>query len=101
MSLDGSLALLSRRENSAAQHHRSAALKANGSDALLWGSLSVAAASFASATEPALQKRQKPIATIGFPRFYQLRFQSGQATGRAPLREKSSVSIGKALAPVG
>jgi len=49
MSLDGSLALLSRRENSAAQHHRSAALKANGSEALLWGSLSVAAASFASA----------------------------------------------------
>ena len=29
-------------------HYRSAALKANGSDALLWGSLSVAAASFAS-----------------------------------------------------
>ena len=49
MSLDGSLALLSRRENSAAQHHRSAALRAIGSEALLWGSLSVAAASFASA----------------------------------------------------
>jgi hypothetical protein len=49
MSLDGSLALLSRRENSAAQHYRSAALKAQGSEALLWGSLSVAAANFAPA----------------------------------------------------
>jgi hypothetical protein len=49
MSLDGSLALLSRRENSAAQHYRSAALEAQGSEALLWGSLSVAAANFAPA----------------------------------------------------
>ncbi|HJY45847.1 MAG TPA: DUF4439 domain-containing protein, partial [Propionibacteriaceae bacterium] len=45
-SLNGSLALLSRREASAAEHYRRAALKAKGSDALLWGSLSVAAASF-------------------------------------------------------
>jgi hypothetical protein len=57
-------------------------------------------ASFASATGPALQKRQKPLARRGFPRFDQLRFQSGQATGRAPLREKFSVRVGKALAPV-
>jgi hypothetical protein len=49
MSLAGSLALLSRRENSAAQHYRSAALNANGAEALLLGSLSVAAASFARA----------------------------------------------------
>ncbi len=49
MSLDGSLALLSRRENSAAQHYRSAAVQAQGSEALLWASLSVAAASFAPA----------------------------------------------------
>lgn len=49
---------------------------------------------------PALQKRQKPLARRGFRRFYQLRFQSGQATGRAPLREQFSVSVGKALAPV-
>jgi hypothetical protein len=49
MSLDGSLALLSRRENSAAQHYRGAALEAQGSEALLWGSLSVAAANFAPA----------------------------------------------------
>jgi hypothetical protein len=40
-------------------------------------------ASFASATGLALQKRQKPLARTGFPRFDQLRFQSGQATGRA------------------
>jgi Domain of unknown function (DUF4439) len=48
MSLNDSLSLLSRREASAAQHNRSAALRARGSEALLWGSLSVAAASFAS-----------------------------------------------------
>jgi Domain of unknown function (DUF4439) len=49
MSLNSTLALLSRRESSAASHYRSAALKAKGSDALLWGSLSVAAGSFAAA----------------------------------------------------
>jgi hypothetical protein len=49
MSLDGSLALLSGRENSAAQHYRSAALRATGSEALLWASLSAAAAGFAPA----------------------------------------------------
>jgi hypothetical protein len=49
MSLNGSLALLSRREGSAAGRYRSAALKAKGSDALLWGSLSAAAGSFAAA----------------------------------------------------
>lgn len=49
LSLAGSLALLARRENSAAQHHRAAALEATGSEALLLGSLSVAAGSFARA----------------------------------------------------
>lgn len=49
MSLNSSLSLLSRRETAAASQYRSAALKANGSDALLWGSLSVAAGSFAAA----------------------------------------------------
>ncbi len=49
---------------------------------------------------PALQKRQKPLARRLFHCFDQFGFQSGQATGRAPLREKFSVSVGKALAPV-
>jgi hypothetical protein len=49
LSLAGSLALLARRENSAAQHYRGAALEATGLEALLLGSLSVAAASFARA----------------------------------------------------
>jgi Domain of unknown function (DUF4439) len=49
LSLAGSLALLARRENSAAQQYRGAALEAAGSEALLLGSLSVAAASFARA----------------------------------------------------
>jgi Domain of unknown function (DUF4439) len=49
MSLNSSLVLLSRRETSAAGRFRNAALKAKGSDALLWGSLSVAAGSFAAA----------------------------------------------------
>ncbi len=62
MSLDGSLALLSRRENSAAQHYRSAALKANGSEALLWGSLSVAATSFAPAIGSNDPPATRPVA---------------------------------------
>ena len=49
MTLNSSLAMLSRREGSAADRYRSAALKASGSEALLWGSLSVAAGSFAAA----------------------------------------------------
>jgi hypothetical protein len=49
ISLNGSLALLARREASAAQHYRAAALKATGTEALLWGSLAVAATSFAPA----------------------------------------------------
>jgi hypothetical protein len=70
MSLNGSLSLLSRREASAAQHYRSAALKTRGSEALLWGSLSVAAASFAptiasgnpAATRPLANPQ--PVATL-------------------------------------
>jgi Domain of unknown function (DUF4439) len=61
-SLNGSLALLSRRETSAAEHYRRAALKANGSDALLWGSLSVAAASFASVIGSSNPPAARPVA---------------------------------------
>ena len=60
MSLNSSLALLSRRESSAAGHYRRTALKTKGSDALLWGSLSASAGSFAaaigSANPPATRK---------------------------------------------
>ena len=49
MSLNSSLALLGRRESSAAGSYRSAALKVKGSEALLLGSLSAAAGSFAAA----------------------------------------------------
>jgi Domain of unknown function (DUF4439) len=62
MSLNSSLALLSRRETSAAGRYRSAALKAKGSDALLWGSLSVAAGSFAAAIGSANPPATRPIA---------------------------------------
>ena len=63
MSLSGSLALLSRRETSAAEHYRRAALQAKGSDALLWGSLSVAAASFAPAIGSRNPPATRPIAS--------------------------------------
>jgi hypothetical protein len=62
MSLAGSLALLSRRENSAAQHYRSAALNAKGSEALLLGSLSAAAASFAPAIGSNDPPATRPVA---------------------------------------
>jgi Domain of unknown function (DUF4439) len=48
-SLNTSLALLERRENLAAGRYRQAALRAKGSDALLWGSMSIAAGDFAAA----------------------------------------------------
>ena len=48
-SLESSLASLARRENAAASRYGHAALQAKGLDALLWGSLSLSAASFASA----------------------------------------------------
>jgi len=62
MSLNSSLALLSRREAAAAGHYRSAALKAKGSDALLWGSLSVAAGSFVPAIGSANPPATSPVA---------------------------------------
>jgi Domain of unknown function (DUF4439) len=52
-SLNSSLALLARRETAAAGRYRQAALQATGSDALLWGSLSLSAASFAAALDSA------------------------------------------------
>jgi hypothetical protein len=61
-SLNSSLALLSRHETSAAGHYRSAALKAKGSDALLWGSLSVAAGSFAAAIGSTNPPSTRPVA---------------------------------------
>ena len=62
MSLNRSLALLSRREAAAAGHYRSAALKAAGSDALLWGSLSVAATSFAPVIGSSNPPAARPVA---------------------------------------
>jgi len=48
-SLNASLALLSHRETVAAGRYREAALRTAGSDALLWGSLAIAAGGFATA----------------------------------------------------
>jgi hypothetical protein len=62
MSLNSSLALLVRREASAAGRYRNAALKAEGSDALLWGSLSLAARSFAAAIGSANPPATRPVA---------------------------------------
>jgi hypothetical protein len=62
MSLNRSLALLSRRESAAAVHYRVAALKVKGSDALLWGSLSVAAASFAPVIGSSNPPAARPLA---------------------------------------
>jgi hypothetical protein len=62
MSLNSSLALLSRRESSAAAHYRRAALKTKGSDAQLWGSLSAAAGSFAAAIGSANPRATRPVA---------------------------------------
>ena len=63
MSLNRSLALLSRRETAAAGHYRSAALKATGSEALLWGSVSVAAASFAPVVGSSNPPAARPVAS--------------------------------------
>ena len=62
MSLEGSLALLSRRETAAAGHYRSAALKATGSEALVWGSVSVAAASFTPVIGSSNPPAARPVA---------------------------------------
>ena len=62
MSLNSSLALLSRHETSAAGRYRSAALKAKGSDALLLASLSVAAGSFAAAIGSTNPPATRPVA---------------------------------------
>jgi hypothetical protein len=60
-SLRGSLALLSRRETSAAQHYRTAALQATGTEALLLGSLAVAATSFAPAITSGNPPATRPV----------------------------------------
>jgi hypothetical protein len=62
MSLNSSLALLSRHERSAASHYRRTALKTQGADALLWGSLSAAAGSFATAIGSADPRATRPVA---------------------------------------
>ena len=62
MSLNSSLALLARREGSAATRYRSAALKAKGSEALLLGSLSAAAGSFAAAIGSSNPPGTSPVA---------------------------------------
>ena len=60
-SLNSSLAQLARRETAAASRYRQAALRATGSDALLWGSLSLAAASFAAAVSAANPPSTRPV----------------------------------------
>lgn len=60
-SLDSSLASLARRENAAASRYRHAALQAKGLDALLWGSLSLSAASFAAALGSANPPRTRRV----------------------------------------
>jgi hypothetical protein len=60
-SLNSSLALLARRETAAASRYRRAALQAEGSDALLWGSLAVGAASFAAAIGAANPPRTRSV----------------------------------------
>ena len=61
-SLNGALSMLARRETAAASRYRRTALQAAGSDALLWGSLSVASDTFASAIGAANPPRARPIA---------------------------------------
>jgi Domain of unknown function (DUF4439) len=61
-SLNSSLALLARKETAAAARYRQAALQAEGSDALLWGSLSLCAASFADALGSANPPSTRPVA---------------------------------------
>jgi hypothetical protein len=62
MSLNSSLTLLARREGSAASRYRSAALKAKGSEALVWGSLSAASGSFAAAIGTSNPPSSSPVA---------------------------------------
>jgi hypothetical protein len=62
MSLNSSLALLARRESSAAGSYRSTALKVKGSEALLLGSLSAAADSFTAAISSSNPPRTNPVA---------------------------------------
>ena len=61
-SLNSALATLARRERAAAGRYRSAALHAKGSDALLWGSLSIASGSFAPAVSSANPPSTRPVA---------------------------------------
>ena len=61
-SLNGALGMLARRETAAASRYRRTALRAAGSEALLWGSLSVASDSFATAIGAANPPRARPIA---------------------------------------
>jgi Domain of unknown function (DUF4439) len=69
-SLNASLALLARRETVAAGRYRQAALRTTGSDALLWGSLAIAAGGFAaalgSADPPATHgvRTRKPVEVL-------------------------------------
>jgi hypothetical protein len=60
-SLNSSLALLMRREAAASSSYRRTALQAKGLDALLWGSLSVAAGSFAAAASSGNPPRTRPV----------------------------------------
>ncbi|HEY6810586.1 MAG TPA: DUF4439 domain-containing protein [Propionibacteriaceae bacterium] len=60
-SLNSSLALLMRHETAAAGRYRRTALQAKGSDALLWGSLSVAAGSFAAAARSGNPPPSRPV----------------------------------------
>jgi hypothetical protein len=61
-SLNSALGILARRERSAASRYRRTALQAEGTDALLWGSLSVASGSFATAIGAANPPAARPIA---------------------------------------
>jgi hypothetical protein len=60
-SLNISLALLMRHETAAASRYRRTALSVKGSDALLWGSLSVAAGSFAAAVSTGNPPPTRPV----------------------------------------
>jgi hypothetical protein len=61
-SLNSSLVLLSRRESATAGQYRTAALKAKGSQALLWGSLAVASGTFAASAASGNPPAVRPIA---------------------------------------
>ncbi len=61
----GALAHLAGRERSAARRYRATALNSSGSDALLWSSLSLAAAGFAAAAADASPPK---VATLRAPR---------------------------------